>query len=111
MNYIEEKIENDNQVFYFYGELDSSNCYLYKEKIIASIERKKHHLIIFDFSNTIFVDSAGIGLILGRFNELKNQKKNLRLRGVNKQLDKIFKIAGLYRVMLIDCIESEVSSR
>ena len=108
MNYIEEKIDNLNQVFYFYGEVDSSNAFLYKNKIVDLIERRKMNVVVFDFSNTVFVDSAGIGLILGRYNELKRLGKNLRLRGINFQLDKIFKIAGLYQILNIEHMESRV---
>ncbi len=111
MNYIKEEMEQDAQVFYFYGELDSSNSYLYKEKIVSNIERKKANIVIFDFTNTSFVDSAGIGLILGRYNELKSLRKNLRIRGVNMQLDKIFKIAGLYKILNIEYIDSKVKSK
>lgn len=111
MNYLKEENENGNQIFYFYGELDSSNCFIYKEKISSCIERKKSNLIIFDFTYTTFVDSAGIGLILGRFNEIKTMNRNLRLRGVNIYVNKIFKIAGLYQILNIECIESKVKNR
>lgn len=109
MNIIEEKIENNSQVFVFYGEIDSSNSLSYKEQIYPKILNKRYSLIIFDFSNTSFIDSAGIGLILGRYNEIKMMGKNLRIRGINLQIDKIFKISGLYQILNIECLESKVN--
>lgn len=108
MDYIEEKMEEDLQVFYFFGEVDSSNSFLYKEKIVSLIERRKANIVVFDFTHTTFVDSAGIGLILGRYNELRTMGKNLRLRGINLQLNKIFKIAGLFQILNIECDERKV---
>ena len=109
MNIIEEKIENNSQVFVFYGEIDSSNSLSYKEQIHTKILNNRYSLIIFDFSNTSFIDSAGIGLILGRYNEIKMMGKNLRIRGINLQIDKIFKISGLYQILNIECLESKVN--
>lgn len=108
MNFIEEKSENYHQVFYFYGEIDSSNSMKYKKEIISLIDNKKSNIIVFDFSNTTFIDSAGIGLILGRYNELRSIGKNLRIRGINTQIDKIFKISGLYQILNIDIDERRV---
>ena len=36
------------------------------------------------------------------------QGKNLRVRGINMQLDKIFKVSGLYQILDIDYMESKV---
>lgn len=105
---IEEKNENYSQVFYFCGEIDSSNALNYKEQLCAKINNSRFKTVIFDFSNTLFIDSAGIGLILGRYNEIKMQGKNLRVRGINMQLDKIFKVSGLYQILDIDYMESKV---
>ena len=80
----------------------------YKEQLCAKINNSRFKTVVFDFSNTLFIDSAGIGLILGRYNEIKMQGKNLRVRGINMQLDKIFKVSGLYQILDIDYMESKV---
>ena len=52
-----------------------------------------------DFSSVSFIDSSGVGLILGRYNQLKKYNGNLYMSGVSKQAEKIFNIAGIWTIM------------
>lgn len=58
--------------------------------------------IVFDFQDTIFMDSSGIGVILGRC-------KNLRYAGgravaihLNEQIKRIFQVSGLHNVIDVE---------
>ena len=57
---------DDGLVIKISGELDSYKTMIYKDKICLSIATKKPHLLLFDLKELTFLDSAGIGLILGR---------------------------------------------
>lgn len=74
-NKIEYKILDDKIIVYFYGELSSSNVSKYRN-LINNILDKSSGVVYFDFLHTSFIDSSGIGLVLGRYNQLKMKIEN-----------------------------------
>ena len=55
--------------------------------------------IVFDFNETIFMDSSGIGMIMGRYKQVIFHGGKIAACGVSNEVDRILKISGLYRVM------------
>ena len=92
-------INNNTLVVKFAGDIDNLVCPSYKNKLETVIEENKYQRVIMDFTNVTFIDSSGIGLILGRYNQLKKHKGNLYMSGVNKQTEKLFNIAGLWTIL------------
>jgi stage II sporulation protein AA (anti-sigma F factor antagonist) len=78
-----------------FGDLDSCKIFLYKEKIHLYMRQLGPKYIIWDFKNLTFIDSGGIGLILGRFNEIERIKGNMGFIGLNDYSRKIISISGL----------------
>ena len=87
MNYISHVYQNNILRINFKGEIDSSNVYKIKERITKLRRNYKPNKIIFNFEEVGFIDSAGIGLILGRYNEYRLDHITLVLVGVNKYID------------------------
>lgn len=63
------------------------------------IERNHHKIVIFDFQETDFMDSSGIGVIMGRY-------KNLYLMGgevwaihVNERMKRILILSGVTKIL------------
>lgn len=59
---------------------------------------KRVRNVIFDYSATSFMDSSGIGLIMGRYREVRYLKGNVYIVGINNKIARILEISGLYRV-------------
>ena len=57
--------------------------------------------VVFDFSNISFMDSAGIGMVLGRYKLAKMLNGNLEIINVNKSMKKIFDMSGVSRIINI----------
>ena len=55
--------------------------------------------VIFDFQNTSFIDSSGIGLVLGRYNQLKFEHRTLILTGLNPVAYRLFELTGMFQIM------------
>ena len=66
-------------------------------EIIRYMPRK----VIFDFSNVSFMDSAGIGMIIGRYKMMKMLGGTLEMTNVKKSVKKIFEISGITRIIPI----------
>ena len=90
---------NDTLVVKFIGDVDNLVCEPYKNKLETIINENKYKKVIMDFSNVTFIDSSGLGLILGRYNQLKKYHGTLYMSGISKQIEKIFNIAGIWTIM------------
>ena len=62
--------------------------------------------IIFDFSDTSFMDSSGIGLVLGRVRKIHTIDGEVYLFGGNELIQKMWEMAGILNlVTVLDSIE------
>ena len=82
----------------FYGEINSFNAPLYRKELNHLIENNQKD-IVFDFKNTTFIDSSGIGLVLGRYNQLKSHHRMLLLSGLSATCFRLFELTGLFLIM------------
>ena len=55
--------------------------------------------IIFDFARTEFMDSTGIGILLGRYKFMRALGGTIALANVSGRIQRIMKIAGIYRII------------
>lgn len=55
--------------------------------------------IIFDFEDVDFMDSSGIGLIMGRYKKVIFYGGKTAVVGVGENVDRIFQLSGLYKII------------
>lgn len=96
---IQCKIINRNLIVNVSEDLDHHNAEIIREKIDKLIINENIKCVIFDFSNTNFMDSSGIGVIMGRYKNIKNMGGKVVVTNVNQRMDRIFKLSGLYRII------------
>ena len=56
------------------------------------------HLIL-DFSSVSFMDSSGIGMIIGRYKTMKARGGRVSAVGLHPPVDRLFRMAGLHRII------------
>lgn len=86
-------------VAYLSGELDHNSAEEVRVKIDDRIDRDNIKRVILNFSGVTFMDSSGIGAVVGRYKKLCNKGGILCITEVNKNVDRIFELAGLYKVI------------
>ena len=57
--------------------------------------------ICFDFGNTVFMDSSGIGLIMGRYRAMGMRGNCIRVTGVSVYIEKLLHLSGVYKFVEI----------
>ena len=62
-------------------------------------ERDDFRKVMFDLSEVSFMDSTGIGLMIGRYKQLKNRKIPVFILNPSSAADRIFTMARLYEIM------------
>lgn len=91
-------------------ELDHHNAVQIREKADRVIDRKHVKHIVFDFSESGFMDSAGIGVIMGRYKKVMFVGGKIAVTGVNSTVDRILRLSGLYKIIQkFDTVESALN--
>ena len=57
--------------------------------------------VVFDFNRVVFMDSAGIGLILGRYKMANNFGGRLEMINVNEKIRRVFEMSGILKLIPI----------
>lgn len=96
---VEFQILDNSLYISLIGELDdcASN---YARTIIDDILRKyTYQNVIFDMERLNFMDSTGIGVLIGRYKYLKNKNVNTYISNPNVTIEKIFRMSGIFEIM------------
>lgn len=81
------------------GDIDHHVSSQIKEKVEREFEFSNAENIIFDFSNVNFMDSSGIGMIIGRYKMLQKIGGKVYIANVKPQLESIIEISGLRKII------------
>lgn len=92
--------QGDDLTIYFYGELDECSAKRTKDALdqllINNLTCTK---VIFNLSGLSFMDSTGIGLLIGRYKKLKNYKIPIFISGASTQTEKVLALSGIFTIM------------
>ena len=83
-------------------EIDHHTTEKIRRKIDNEITRYMPRKVILDFNKVSFMDSAGIGLIIGRYKLINMIGGELKIANVNTQIQKIFEMSGLLRLIPVE---------
>ena len=81
------------------GELDHHFSEDARNKIEKELNRSHCKNILLDFQDVGFMDSSGIGMVIGRYKYVSALGGKLAVLHVGESMDKIFQAAGLYRII------------
>lgn len=93
-------------VFKITDEIDDHSVQMIRRRVDYEIERYMPKKIVFDFDSVTFMDSAGIGLIIGRYKFARMLGASLELSNLSTSIRKIFEMSGILR--LIPVTENQV---
>lgn len=84
-----------------YGELDEYSAEYVRisldDQLNTSNKYKKK--LILDFSNVSFMDSTGIGVLLGRYNKFSKNNINIYIKNPTSYVNRIFEMSGIYQII------------
>ena len=84
------------------GEIDHHTAREMREAIDSAIELNMPSLLMLDFSAVSFMDSSGIGLVMGRYRNLLKSGAELHITGVSPNIYKVMRLAGLEKLAKFD---------
>ena len=83
------------------GELDHHNAEEIRRESDQLIDKNHIRYVIFDFENTTFCDSSGIGVIMGRYKKIYMLGGEVCAVHTNERMKKILTMSGVTRIMHI----------
>ena len=99
-------VTGDRLVISMNAELDHHLADEMRDVIDTIIEERGVRHLIFDFSKISFMDSSGIGLVLGRVRKIHPINGKVYLFGGNELIQKMWEMAGILNlVTVLDSIE------
>ena len=109
MKSIYEK-ENKRLTFEIHEEIDEYVVQNIRRRIDNEIERYMPKEVIFDFNKVSFMDSAGIGLIIGRYKLASMLGGKVEVTNLTVQVRKIFEMSGILKIIPeVKCTEKKRS--
>ncbi len=84
------------------GSVDHHTAREAREKIDSSIKRGRIKTVILDLGEVEFMDSSGLGLILGRYARVCDLGGKFILKGISDEIMKIIRLAGIEKFIPIE---------
>ena len=83
------------------GEVDVYTSPQLRERLEGVIAAGSHRIVL-DLSGTDFIDSTGIGVIVGALKRLRGEGGELIVRSPNRAAARAFEVTGLTKVLQIE---------
>jgi stage II sporulation protein AA (anti-sigma F factor antagonist) len=92
--------QNDTLIAELVGEIDHHSALAVRECIDDEIRCNAPRMLILDFTGVTFMDSSGIGLVIGRFKAVSELGGTLKVVGASKHIAKVMKLSGIDKLGL-----------
>lgn len=92
---LELEFENSVLTAHLSGELDHHSAAVIRKKIDSKTEILKPKTLKLDYKNVQFMDSSGIGLIMGRYRQMSLIGGSVEVTNVPPHLKRMFSLSGI----------------
>lgn len=99
---VEINVTGEVVTAYLSGELDHHTAKDMRESIDNAIEVNMPSLLVLDFSGVTFMDSSGIGLVMGRYRNLQKTGASLHISGASQSIYKVMKLSGIEKLAKLE---------
>ena len=102
--------EEDKQlVIKILYEIDEFSVQKIRGRVDYELERYMPKKVIFDFDNVTFMDSAGIGLIIGRYKLANMLGIEIEITNLTHSVKKIFEMSGILKLIPTSNLKEKAS--
>ena len=88
-------------IAYLSGDIDHHTAKPIREEIDREINDFSPSLLVLDFGDVSFMDSSGIGLVMGRFRLMQSLKGEIRITNTPLYISKVMRISGIEKLAKI----------
>lgn len=95
---VELKVTSESVVAYLSGEIDHHFASQIRNSIDIAVHENRPSLLVLDFGGVSFMDSSGIGLVMGRYRLVKEYGGKIRLQNTPPHIARVMKLSGVDRL-------------
>ncbi len=88
-----------NLILHISEEVDHHAAAQISKTVDVLIDKGNVKNIVFDFTGMTFMDSSGIGMVMGRYKKIQYCGGTVYVTGVGAGVDRIFAMSGLYKII------------
>lgn len=95
------KYDNENKILVIklLEEIDHHSCEYIRRRSDFEISRYKPKKVIIDLQEVSFMDSSGIGMILGRYKQVIRNNGQMGVVNVCPNVKRIFEMSGIFKII------------
>lgn len=82
-------------------EIDHHQTEKLRRNVDYEIQRRMPRKVIFDFNSVLFMDSAGIGMIIGRYKTCSAYGSTMEIHNANSKIKRILDMSGVSKIIPI----------
>ena len=97
-------------VFKITEEVDDNSVQKIRRRADYEIERYMPKRVIFDFNSVTFMDSAGIGFLIGRYKFANMLGVTLEIANLTQSVKKIFEMSGVLKLISVTSLQESTAS-
>ena len=98
---IHRSTKEENVFLDLIGDLDMAGAPILRQSIVKEVSQGNIFLVL-DFAGVHFIDSSGLGSIIGGLRRVRSNQGNLFLVGIDDELKKIFSLCELDKIFKMD---------
>lgn len=102
---INMEIRNDVLCIRLSGELDHHAADELRQRATSALEEQSVRHIVLNLEHLTFMDSSGLGVILGRYKHIKQLHGEMIVCAVSPPIKRLFDMSGLFKIVRLE--ESE----
>lgn len=102
------EVKDNVLIIHINGELDHHNSIYIRKNADDIICKFNVKIVIFDFLKTSFMDSSGIGVIMGRYKKIRPLGGSIGVVNASKSIEKILLFSGLNKIVKYYKNEDEI---
>lgn len=87
---------------YLDGEIDHHSAAFIREETDSAIMMNKPEVLNIDFDGVTFMDSSGVGFVMGRYRTIQMYGGKLIVSNLSPQFYKIMKLSGIEKIAIIN---------
>ena len=93
---------SDGVYAYLNGEFDEYSAEYVRsslDSLLKDLSVNENSKVVLDFSKVSFMDSTGIGVLLGRYNKFLKNSVEILIQNASGHVDRILRMTGIYEIM------------
>jgi stage II sporulation protein AA (anti-sigma F factor antagonist) len=88
------------------GELDHHTAEILRSDVKEVLDKGIVKHIVLNLEGLSFMDSSGLGVILGRYKEIKNMGGEMIVCAISQEVKRLFEMSGLFKIIRLEEDES-----